>query len=177
MMKFFFTLLIFLLTLPQSNSEKITWSESYKLSWKDFRGKPIRSASFVATTNSGISFQYSYSIKNNEVSVDYSVSSFFEPSNSWYIPEKVNDHILKHEQLHFDISELHARMLKKNLEGKQFSKRVQFEIEKIYKKVEQKRRAMQTRFDAETDHSRNEKQELYWRKFIAQQLTEYEHWK
>ena len=50
-------------------------------------------------------------------------------------------------------------------------------IEKIYKKVEQKRRAMQTRFDAETDHSRNEKQELYWRKFIAQQLAEYEHWK
>ncbi|WP_313114517.1 DUF922 domain-containing protein [Aequorivita sediminis] len=176
-MKLFIALLIFLITLPQNNSEKIMWSESYKLSWNDFRGKPLRSASFVATTNSGISFQYSYSIKNNKVSVDYSVSSFFEPNNSWYIPEKVNDYILKHEQLHFDISELHARMLKKNLEGKQFSKSVQSEIEKIYREVEQKRRAMQTKFDTETDHSRNDKQELYWREYIAKQLAEYEHWK
>lgn len=176
-MKLLFGILFSIIIFSKKDTEKIFWNESHKLSWEDFRGKPIRSASFVATTNSGISFQYSYSIKKAEVNVEYSAASFFEPNNSWYIPEKVTDHILKHEQLHFDISELHARMLKKNLEGKKFSIKVKTEVENIYKDVEQKRRAMQTRFDLETDHSRNEKEEIYWRKYIAQQLAEYESWK
>ena len=48
------------------------WNENQKLTWKDFRGKPVPSASFVASTNTGISFQYSYSIKNGAVNVEYS---------------------------------------------------------------------------------------------------------
>ena len=122
------TLIFFFLFVPQLNTEKILWNENQKLSWNDFRGKPIPSASFVASTNTGISFQYSYSIKNGDVNVEYSVDSFFSPEGSWYIPQRVNAHILRHEQAHFDISELHARMLRKNLYGKKFSKRLVKEI-------------------------------------------------
>lgn len=176
-MKLFFFFIFSLFIFPKTASEKIFWTENTKLTWEDFRGKPIKSASFVASTNSGVSFQYSYSIKNSEVTVDYSVVSFVDPNGSWFMPDKVNDHILKHEQGHFDISELHARMLRKNLDEKQFSKGVKPEIERIYQQVEQKRRAMQTKFDAESDHSRNIKKEAYWQQFIAQQLAEYEPWK
>jgi predicted secreted Zn-dependent protease len=109
--------------------------------------------------------------------VDYSVESFFTPESSWHIPERVTPHILKHEQAHFDISELHARMLRKNLEGRTFSKKVKSEIESIYQEIEQKRRAMQTKFDAETDHSRNEVKEAFWQKYITNQLAEYDAWK
>ncbi len=173
-------LLIFIFTLllsPQQNPDRIFWKETQQLSWKDFHGTPVPSANFVASTNTGISFEYSYSIKNNDVQVKYSVVSFFTPSGSWYIPTKVNAHILKHEQAHFDISELHARMLRKNLKGRKYSKKIKSEIESIYKQVEQKRRAMQTRFDAESDHSRNLEKEAYWQKYIAQKLAEYEPWK
>jgi len=109
--------------------------------------------------------------------VQYSVESFFTPESSWHIPERVTPHILKHEQAHFDISELHARILRKNLAEKKFSKRIKSEIEGIYQEVEQNRRAMQTKFDAETDHSRNAEKEAFWQKYIAQQLAEYESWK
>ena len=176
-MKLLFAFIFSLLLFPQNNPEKITWKENQKLTWEDFKGKPLRSASFVASTNTGISFQYSYTIKNGEVNVDYSVESFFLPTGSWFLPERVNPYILQHEQTHFDISELHARMLRKNLQGKKFSKKVKSEIEAIYQQVEQKRRAMQTDFDAKTDHSRNEEKEIQWEKHIAQQLTEYESWK
>ncbi len=115
--------------------------------------------------------------KMGAVSVEYSVQSFFSPEGSWYIPERVTPYILRHEQAHFDVSELHARMLRKKLEGKTFSKKIKSEIEGIYQQIEQKRRAMQTKFDAETDHSRNEQQEVYWQKYISQQLAEYESWK
>ncbi|SRX75216.1 DUF922 domain-containing protein [Aequorivita antarctica] len=176
-MKLFVAFLFSLLLFPQLNSEKIIWNENQKLSWEDFRGKPMRSANFAAITNSGIGFQYSYSIKNGIMDVEYSVESFFTPESSWYIPEHATSHILRHEQAHFDISELHARMLRKNISGKKFSKKIKSEIEAIYQQVEQKRRAMQTKFDAETDHSRNEEKEAFWQKFIAQQLADYESWK
>lgn len=176
-MKLIFLLIFPLILFPQSDSEKIFWNESRKLTWEDFRAKPLKNASFVATTNSGISFKYSYSISNNNVEVEYTVISFFDPNGSWYMPEKVNEHILKHEQGHFDITELHVRILRKNLESKKFSKKVKSEVERIYQQVEQQRRAMQTKFDVETNHSRNEKVELQWRKFISQQLANYESWK
>lgn len=176
-MKIFLALLFFFISTPQNVSEKIKWDENQKLTWNDFRGKPIRSASFVASTNTGISFQYSYSQKNGDVSVEYSVESFFHPEGSWYLAERVTPYILKHEQAHFDISELHARILRKNLYGKDFSKRIKSEIESIYQKVEQQRRAMQTKFDAETDHSRNEEKEVFWQEYIANQLAQYNAWK
>ncbi|HET8804280.1 MAG TPA: DUF922 domain-containing protein [Aequorivita sp.] len=176
-MKLLFAFIFSLMIFPQPTSEKIVWQENQKLTWDDFRGKPLRSASFVASTNTGISFQYSYSNRNGDMTVEYSVESFFSPEGSWYIPERVNSYILNHEQAHFDISELHARMLRKNLEGKTFSKKIKSEIESIYQQVEQKRRAMQTKFDAETDHSRKEAKEIFWQKYIANQLAEYERWK
>jgi uncharacterized protein DUF922 len=176
-MKLLFAFLFSFFLFPQHNSEKIFWNENQKLSWEDFRGKPVPSASFVASTNTGISFQYSYSIKNGDINVEYSVESFFNPEGSWYIPQRVNAHILRHEQAHFDISELHARMLRKKLYGKKFSKRIKSEIESIYQEIEQKRRAMQTKFDAESDHSRNQEKEAFWQQYISQQLSEYESWK
>jgi len=176
-MKLLIIFIFFFLFVPQLNTEKILWNENQKLSWNDFRGKPIPSASFVASTNTGISFQYSYSIQNGDINVEYSVESFFSPEGSWYMPQRVNAHILRHEQAHFDISELHARILRKNLQGKKFTKRIKSEIEGIYKQVEQKRRAMQNKFDAESDHSRNEEKEIFWQKYIAQQLATYDAWK
>jgi len=176
-MKLLIIFIFFFLFVPQLNTEKILWNENQKLSWNDFRGKPIPSASFVASTNTGISFQYSYSIQNGDINVEYSVDSFFSPEGSWYMPQRVNAHILRHEQAHFDISELHARILRKNLQGKKFTKRIKSEIEGIYKQVEQKRRAMQNKFDAESDHSRNEEKEIFWQKYIAQQLATYDAWK
>ncbi|QQX75641.1 MULTISPECIES: DUF922 domain-containing protein [Aequorivita] len=176
-MKLLIIFIFFFLFVPQLNTEKILWNENQKLSWNDFRGKPIPSASFVASTNTGISFQYSYSIQNGDINVEYSVDSFFSPEGSWYMPQRVNAHILRHEQAHFDISELHARILRKNLQGKKFTKRIKSEIEGIYKQVEQKRRAMQNKFDAESDHSRNEEKEIFWQKYIAQQLAAYDAWK
>jgi hypothetical protein len=176
-MKILLAFILFFISIPQNDSEKIKWKENQKLTWNDFRGKPVRSASFVASTNTGIAFQYSYSNTNGKIDVNYSVESFFNPDGSWYLPERVSPYILAHEQAHFDISELHARILRKNLEGKKFSKKVKSEIESIYQKVEQQRRAMQTKFDAETDHSRNEKKEIEWENYIAKKLAEHNAWK
>lgn len=163
--------------LPQENDIKLLWSEDRKLTWEDFRGTPDRSVGFVASTNTGINFGYSFSITNNNVNVEYSVESFFSPEKSWFLQGQVSQHVLNHEQAHFDISELHARILRKRLEEKKFTKNVKSEIERIYLQVEAQRKAMQKKFDAQTDHSRNIEKEIQWEKRIAQQLADYEKWK
>lgn len=163
--------------LPQKHSEKIPWRENQKLSWEDFQGTPVRSAGFVASTGTGIDFKFSFVIEGKDVKVTYTVESFFNPQQSWYIPEKVSQNVLNHEQAHFDISELHAGILRKNLDKRKFTKNVKNEIESIFLKVEAQRKAMQKKFDAETDHSRNVEKEKIWEEKIAKQLAEHEPWK
>lgn len=176
-MKMIFSILIFLIFAPNQDSEKIVWNENRKLTWDDFRATPIQNANFVANTNSAIHFSYSYTIENNNVQVRSTVESFFSPKRSWYIPGKVTTHILAHEQTHFDISELHARILRKKIEQKRFTKNVKSEIEAIYRQVDEQKIAMQKKFDAESDHSRNVKNEMRWRQYIATQLAEHNQWR
>jgi replication initiation and membrane attachment protein DnaB len=160
-----------------SEKEKIEWSEAYKLSWSDFKGEPKQSSGYIASTNSGISFSYSYGFKYDELVLDYEVKSNFYPKLSWYIPSLVTKNTLKHEQTHFDISEIHARLLRKRISETPFTKQVKIEIESIYNQIEIERRAMQNQFDEETDHSNIRDKEIAWEKFVAQQLKELDDWK
>lgn len=174
-LKFF--LLSVLVLFPLNDSEKMAWSEDRKLTWEDFQGKPDRAANYVASTNSGITFSYSISEENGERELDWTVQSHFYPKLSWFKKEKVSEYILNHEQTHFDITELHARKLRKNLENARFSKRIKQEIETIYRENENERREMQQKFDSETGHSINREKELFWGNYVAQQLKEHARWK
>ncbi|QAA82902.1 DUF922 domain-containing protein [Aequorivita sp. H23M31] len=161
----------------QPSSEKIYWSSDTKLTWKDFRGTPLEKARFVASTRTGIHFKYTYSINEGDIKVEFTAESFFDPQESWYIPKKVSQNVLNHEQGHFDISELHARILKKRLQAKKFTSGVKSEVEAIYLQLESERKAMQRKFDEETNHSLNLDKEKLWEERIAKQLKEYESWK
>ncbi len=163
--------------VPTIDTDKIAWSESRKLTWSDFRAKSASGVDYVASTSSGISFSYSYKLVDDRINYKYEVESNFYPEESWYNPQYASSYILKHEQTHFDISELHARLLRKKISETNFSKNIKAEIEGIYQKVESLRRNMQNQFDSESEHSKNTEMEYRWEAFIEQQLKEYEHWK
>lgn len=176
-MKLLFVFIFSLFLFPQHDSEKINWSETRKLTWEDFRGEPLAHAGFVASTNTGISFGYSYTLEGSGANVEFTVESFFQPEKSWFLSGLVSQNVLNHEQTHFDISELHARILRKKMESRKFSKNVKSEIESIYLDVESQRKAMQKKFDLETNHSKNIEKEIFWENHIAKELATYESWK
>lgn len=153
------------------------WNENRLLTWADFQGVPNLGANYVASTNSGISFSFSYEVKNGQMSMEYEVLSNFYPKLSWYKEGRVSDYILRHEQTHFDITELFARKLRKELQQTRFSKHPKEEVNSLYNSIEIARRKMQRQFDAESDHSKNRSQEHQWRTFIAQELKKYDAWK
>jgi hypothetical protein len=95
-------------------NDTIVWSNKYRLVWDDFKGKiPENIPSHVkAQTQSGI---YVEEIRVKGKVPKYKIEAYFLKMISW---TKVNDeNILLHEQLHFDISELYARKLKKSFDS------------------------------------------------------------
>ena len=171
-------IILSLLLFPVSNdNEKIAWSADKKLTWADFKGDPAGGNGYVASTNSGISFSYSFAVREGELKLSHTVRSKFYPNLSWFMPGHVDDYILKHEQTHFDISELYARKLRKQLEETQFTLEPKETLDAIYSQAETRRRAMQKRFDEESDHSKIEGKEYQWEAYVAQELKKYEAWK
>lgn len=153
------------------------WSESRPLSWTDFRGEPNGAADYVASTNSGISLSYSIGNRSGKYQFDFTVKSNFYPEQSWYRPESASEYILKHEQTHFDISELHARKLRKKLAELLVTEHVKADADKLYKETEQQRQTMQHKYDDESDHSKFQSAEFEWRDYVASELKKYDSWK
>ena len=153
-------------TLP----ERIEWEESRTLSWEDFKGRPNRRGGFVASTSSGMSQSYVINSKGILDKKETHVTAHFYPEYSWYIVKDTTARLLKHEQTHFDITEVHARILNARIQSYNFSSNSKREVKALYERVEEERRAMQQAFDEETNHSINRDAEKKWEEKIARLL-------
>ena len=154
--------------LPEN---KMIWREK-ALTWNDFKGFPEPENLFHANTNSGIS--YSWSLRSTEEEVDflYTVETYFYPDLSWVKPGKKSNYLLSHEQLHFDITELHARKLRKAMNNYKLpvQEKIKSELRKIYRDIEFSRKQMQEQYDRETDHSQNSTTQRTWEIFVSSEL-------
>ena len=165
-----FCLSIGILFFSFSNNEKkpIEYNASKELSWDDYNGKPNRASSFKALTATRISF----SANSNGKVLKLSLQNYFEPKNSW-TKTKNNEILLNHERLHFHISELYARKLRKEIletEFKLSGKKLMNEISQIYSQKMKELSLAQQRYDRETDHSIKEKEQTAWQSNIKTEL-------
>ena len=153
---------------------KIAWADIDRLSWQNFEAAPDYNIDFSANTNSGISYSWNYSTSTGKPELTHEVKSNFYPDLSWVKDVNNPEYLLAHEQLHFDITELHARKLRKRLAEYEPGRRIRQDLKRLYNITETERVAMQNRFDKETSHSENKEAELRWRKFVASKLADYE---
>lgn len=172
-MRFWSFLLIFVLSLPlvAQDADKITWNNTRLLKWEDFKASPKQHLSYKANTNSGLSFSWNSIESSSGIRLTYEVGSNFYPNRSWVKEIEEVDYLLAHEQLHFDITELHARKLRKALSIYEPGRKMKKELNDIYSEIEQQRRQMQNQFDKETNHSINKEAEYKWRQFVEKELN------
>ena len=166
-------ILLFFSTLGFDNSqdyETIAWSSENKLTWKDFKGKAPSNDRAAATTASGISYQFSTNSIDGDIELDYKVSTFFYPNKSWYQPHLCDYLILSHEQLHFDISEIYARKMRKRLATDTFTQNVKEEVKLIYEEILEELEEFQDLYDDQTNYSRDIQQQLIWNNKIEEAL-------
>lgn len=156
----------------------MSWNDSHKLSWEDFKGKPNYQKSAVAITASGISFGFSTKETDSKV-VSFATEVFchFYPEKSWYKPNRADNHVLGHEQLHFDITELHVRKFRYRISQLKVSNSIKTQLRNLNKSINKELAIMQNKYDAESDYSRHFENQAKWKTYIAIELEKFSKYK
>ena len=167
--------LFLLLVVNSTNEETMSWNASRKLVWTDFKSNPNQNSDAVALTASGITFGYSVKTAGERI-VDFSstVEAHFYPNKSWYLKEKANPHILGHEQLHFDITELYARMFRQQLTQLIVNQNLKEQVQRLHIAINEALDETQKRYDRQTDHSMNIEAQKNWEVKIQTELEKFQ---
>ena len=180
-MKFilFFLLLTIQVYSQNLNRSKdtITYREYNKLQWQDFKASPPENTLFTASVSTGMSYKWSYSTSKGIPDFDYEVQAKLYRNFSWSNYKTEKEQVLKHEQLHFDITELYVRKFRKALSEYIVGRSIRNDIARIYNDLEAERNGMQLLYDAETNHSLIKDKQLEWELRIRRLLTELEVYK
>ncbi len=174
-MRFLFS--VFLLVNANTSVAQVDeffWKSDRKLVWQDFKAIPDNTSSYAAMTYSGMSYSFSAEVVDKKVEVKYKVKCFFNQKKSWCKPIHLKDlYLLKHEQLHFDITELYARKLRKELSEYKFTSNVKVEVKNLYDNVNKEKIAIQKQYDLETNHSAIKSVQKEWGLKINNELEKY----
>lgn len=155
------------------NGKEMRWSKDYRIKWSDFKGDPGRYTYMDATTESGIVFSWTCDWGGFHPKV-YAI---FDPINSWVNKRNASEYLLEHERAHFDITEIHARKLKKRFSEIGNACRMgRRGIDGVAQEVYQQSADMQDQYDKETNHSKNYTKQKQWLEKIAKQLKSLEDW-
>jgi hypothetical protein len=169
-------LLILFVVLNATPTDEVTiqWNEAKKLSWTDFRGPIEANSDAVAVTASGITFSFSVKQTNDQfIGFEAEAQAHFYPEKSWYVKEKGDDHILAHEQLHFDITELHVRKLRYEISKLNVSQNIKMQLRHLHEQANLNLAQMQNAYDTQSENSINKEQQALWLEYIKTELEKY----
>lgn len=107
------------------DSPGIPWSEDRPLEWSDFQGEvdPNAPAETVAATAASLQWSYRYErVAGRRGPCIFRITGVetaaeFHPRDSWVKPGYRTDHVLSHEQGHFDLTQIHKLMLDRAVRG------------------------------------------------------------
>ncbi len=153
----------------QKEEDKIHWSPSRPLVWEDFKGKPDHSNSDAALTFSEMNYKFAWA--NDSATIN--LECYFDKTKSWVKADKKTDYLLKHEQGHFDLTEIYFRSLVKQLQGTKFyAKTFQVDVRKLINTNSDALNKEQDLYDKETNHSIIEAKQHEWDARIASRMKE-----
>jgi hypothetical protein len=180
--KSFLSLLLLLIfsseIFAQIPDNKLAWSEE-PLKWENFEAEADLVKPYDANTNSGISYSWSLKVKGDSSDFQFEVESWFYPEQSWVKKNKKSEYLLAHEQLHFDISELVARKLRRALEDVEVVGEPELKeaLEQLYQKNADVWTALQKEYDVETRHGQDSYAQKKWKEKITAELILLENYK
>ncbi|RTQ47731.1 DUF922 domain-containing protein [Hymenobacter gummosus] len=157
------------MSAPDPKPELLAWSATRRLTWADFKARPMTGDPLHALTTANIGAQigcqdYVFSAK---------VQATFTPTESWVkAPHTASEALLHHEQIHFDLTEVHARLLRQKLTTLKFNcDQLQPAFNNVMKVAISNWQREQQRYDGETNHGLNLVKQKAWDDQIQQRLT------
>ena len=125
------------LTTYAQQAGQISWNFQRPLTWADFKGKPeAHDDLHAATTYAGIRLEVE-EVAFPSGKITFKTEALFDPTRSWAHPERIDEHVLAHEQLHFDIAEMYARQLVRKLNSLSLTSKNKHLAQKYFKQYSQ----------------------------------------
>lgn len=166
--------IVILMTSANYSTDVIFWNKDQRLSWSDFKGAPRYDlTNMAALTSSGISY---YTGCNNGT-FKYKIESYFDKQESWVKDDAKDYFRLEHEQIHFDITELFARKLRKLLSQRDFKCYEEMEFRQIVDTFLNNWETEQRIYDINSQYSRDLEVQTEWKKKVEIELEEHEAFK
>ena len=154
--------------IESTTNEQITWSVDRRLTWEDFKAEPDDANPHHALTAANLAVNAS--CKKNHFT--YTVTCVFLPGQSWS-KRKSSDKLLAHEQLHFDLTEVHARQLRHDLQQVNCSNH-KVKLSQVVNAAFKRWKEEQSRFDEASRHGLDKEEQEVWAHSIATRLKKLE---
>jgi Bacterial protein of unknown function (DUF922) len=151
---------------PATEDGGIVWQAERRLSWEDFQSEADLNEPLHAMTSTNIEVQ----AKCSGNLMQFEVKCVFKTKDSWS-KNKQSERLLAHEQMHFDLTEVHARRLRQKLAqtpGLCGTNKARFS--KIVEGYFADWKSEQDQYDHDSKHGLDEEQQLIWENKIARQL-------
>ncbi len=148
----------------------IPWTAGRPLTWADFQGRPRLGEREAALTSADL--RSDAQCQNFVFSAN--VRPLFDPATSWVRDAKsATPALLRHEQLHFDLTEVYARRLRQKLQAANLDcQKLQPAFGRLTQAVYDQWSSEENRYDIDTNHGLNTPKQALWDKQIQQQLAE-----
>ncbi len=150
------------------DDEVITWSKERKLTWNDYKGKPKRRFAAASTV-----YSLGRKVFEAQGKVQARVEAYFYCKDSWKKEDWISQSVLDHEQKHFDIVELYARRIRKQMSQITFTsiKNAEEKLDSLYQIENAAMDKYQDKYDNETDGSMDGDAQRKWQKQIDDEIT------
>ncbi len=151
----------------------IIWTKDRKLNWSDFQSKK-GTINFEGAQSATSTMLIPFLSKDNIYY--YKILAGFFKNKSWVDSVYTEDFILKHEQIHFDIAELFARKMRKEVNNLKLKDEILLpaDYRLIHDKFYILYKDYQNEYDLETDHAKIYKMQKKWEEKVAKELDELE---
>jgi hypothetical protein len=157
--------------VDKSTMSHVTWSTSRRLTWEDFKAQPDAANPHHALTAANLAVNASC----KATGFSFEVNCVFLPTESWS-KNKMSQKLLEHEQLHFDLTEVHARLLRKELQQLNCSN-LKAKLNGTVTNAFARWKAEQDAFDTACKHGLNEAEQSAWAASISERLQALEQYK
>lgn len=162
---------------PKDYETQIIWQENRKLTWDDFKGEPDTETypTALALTNSGFGFEPSVAglFQDGNLFIQATMNTY----KSWVIPEGRNEYVLRHEQIHFDITEIYSRKLRKIFQENNFTSADYQRAKEVFSAVFEECRLRQDDYDKDTQKGKKKETQEKWEAIVEIELLKYEAYK
>lgn len=165
----FLGLFVIIASSFQNDDNIIVWDKARKLNWDDFKGTVSHDKTHEVinvykeneedAARSRVSIALYFQCDGNNA--NHKVRAEFEKNNSWVYANHKNEAVLRHEQLHFDITELFVRKLRTKLASlkNQCEKSA---VSSVYQTNDIEFVEFAKQYDSETSHGSNKQKQSEW---------------